>query len=149
MRSTKAAKRVSAAAKKALKETRNKIINDICVKMHEAKNKNKGRLPDKFLSDLLMEIGTVCPGITRDIVNYNYKIWAKRQVIALPAQQSADDPHGKEEPTVCWLAEAKAADQKGPPNNTNKIQIRQSLLPKTKSLLCIWKKKVNKKKETG
>ena len=71
MRSTKTAKRVSAAAKKALKNTRKKIIEDICIKIHEAKEQNKGRLPDKFLFHLLLEMKSVCPDITRDIVNYN------------------------------------------------------------------------------
>ena len=62
------------AAKISLRKARKAILDDICLRIEEARKDNNGSVPHAFVSSMVKEMGNVCDGtITRDVINYSYK----------------------------------------------------------------------------
>ena len=85
--SSRNAVRAGKAAKISLRKARKAILDDICLRIEEARKDNNGSVPHAFVSSMVQEMGNVCDGtITRDVINYSYKTWVtKRKLISTTA----------------------------------------------------------------
>lgn len=71
-RTTKISRKIAAAAKKTLKESKKAALHEICVGMEEASKKNNDKLPYRYVTLLLKEMKPSMSWLTRNIVNKAY-----------------------------------------------------------------------------
>ena len=76
LKTGRALKKVKIAAK----EARQLVLQDICLKIEEAKKSNHGKTPHCFVQNIVDNMNTVCPWITRNVINDNYRRFKARNV---------------------------------------------------------------------
>ena len=56
-----------------VKATKKRILTDLCNRLDLKKQSNKCRIPRNFVSGLIHSHKTVCPWLTRDIINHEMR----------------------------------------------------------------------------
>lgn len=70
----KAARAAKARYKAAWKHT----LDDVLECIHTARTYTNGALPHIFVLNLVATMGSQCPWINRDIIDYHYNMWSRR-----------------------------------------------------------------------
>jgi len=66
----------------AAKNARALVLKDIFSRIDEAKKANHGKTPHRFVHNIVDSMKTVCPWITRNVINDNYHMMKARSVHA-------------------------------------------------------------------
>jgi len=70
---TLAAKLRLTTVKISAKEARQLVLENMCSKIEEAKNKNLSKTPRRFVHNIVDSMKTVFPWITKNVINDSYR----------------------------------------------------------------------------
>ena len=79
MSTKKLRRKIEEELKKKQKELKIKYLNDACVTLHDAQQKNNGRIPHKMIHNIVQYSKETFPWITRDAVNKAFKNFQRDQ----------------------------------------------------------------------
>ena len=79
------ARRNARDAKKSMKNAKKIILDDITTRMFDSKKENNGRIPHKFVDDIVNTMAPSFPWLKRNTINYHFKnVWMKAKLLEDP-----------------------------------------------------------------
>ena len=90
-RITNNSRKAAKAARAAIRASKNAALHDICRDLYEASVQNNGRIPHRYVSDVVNELKPTWSWLTRDIIN-SHLIKYKKNLEGIKKTKKSDDP---------------------------------------------------------
>ena len=132
------------AEKTAVKAARKCVLDNICKSIVTAQKNNNGKTPHHFIHTIVSSHTTVCPWVTRYVIN---KALGKYKTHVIPTLENCNvdtvahsrlEIRERKPYDIPIFTERQAEDRRAPLMKQRDTTICASLLPRTRSHLSIW-----------